>query len=499
MSNIRSTTAKGVAVLGAGKGLGRLISFANTIVLARLLSPDDYGLMAMAMVVCGFIGFFNEIGLGSAIIQRKDISQEQLNGAFSISVIASILLYGFTYLLAPSIGDFYNNYQISEMLIVLAITFVIGAFSTVSNALISKNMQFKALAGIEFITIVLHTTITLVLALLDYKAWSLVYGFVAAQLVRAILVAFFAKWKPTNFGEFKKAVSLIKFGLTVTYSRLTWYAYSNAATFIIGKVSGEKQLGVYSMATTLAGLPTEHLTSLIRQVASPVFSKLQDDLTQLNNLLYGFTAGLALITFPILVGMAATAPELIPILLGDQWFGVVFPLQALAVMGLINSISPLLTQALTSTGNVNTTAKYTTLCSIVVPLSVLFGVMWEGINGVAIVLPLVYGALLIILLFICKKYIQLNLAMYLSTLITPISGSIVMGISVYVSNLLLVDHLNLILLFVLEVSFGVVIYFWWLIYIRSDGLGQLKNMLLEIGIAKEKLTRWPFNKVKEKS
>jgi len=234
---------------------------------------------------------------------------------------------------------------------------------------------------------------------------------------------------------------------------------------------------------------------LIRQVASPVFAKLQDDLHELNKLLCGFTGGLAMITFPILAGMAATAPELIPIMLGDQWLAVVFPMQALAVMGLLNSISPLLTQALTSTGNVKITAKYTTLCSIIVPLAVFVGVIWDGINGVAVVLPFVYGLLLIVLLLLCKKYIQLNLLKYFSILITPISGSIVMALSVVVSNQLLADHFNIVLLFMLEVSVGVLVYFWWLIYIRQDGLGQLKNMLLGIGVGQEKLARWPFTKV----
>jgi O-antigen/teichoic acid export membrane protein len=499
MSDLQSKAVKGIAVLGAGKGLGRVISFANTIILARILSPDDYGLMAMAMVVCGFIAFFNEIGLGSAIIQRKDITAKQLNGAFSISIVASILLYGLTYLLAPNVGKFYNNPQITNMLIILAISFVIGAFSTVSNALISKNMQFKALAGIEFITILLQAIVTLVLAMMGYKAWALVYGFILAQLIRAILVFVLAKWRPTKFGEFKEAISLIRFGLTVTYSRLTWYAYTNAATFIIGKFSGEKQLGIYSMAITLAGLPTEHLTSLIRQVASPVFAKLQDELEELNMLLCGFTGGLAMITFPVLAGMAVTAPELIPILLGEQWLAVVFPMQALAVMGLLTSISPLLTQALTSTGNVNITAKYTTLCSIVVPLAVFFGVLWDGINGVALILPAVYGVLLIVLLMLCRAYIQLNLLRYFSVLITPISGSIVMTLSVFSCNQLLAKQFNILILFMVEVTVGILVYLWWLIYIRQDGLEQLKGILLKVGIGQEKLARWPFTKIVDKS
>ena len=495
MSQLKKQTVKGVAVLGAGKGAGRLISFVNTIILARILSPEDYGLMAMAMVVAGFIGFFNEIGLGSAIIQRKDITENQLNGAFSIAVFASLILYGVTCLLAPYVGDFYNNPQIADMLEVLAISFVIGAFSTVSNALISKNMQFKALAGIELISIVTQAVLTLCFAFLGYKAWSLVYGFIISQFIRSLFVYIFAGWKPTRFGVFKEAITLIKFGLTVTYSRLTWYAYTKAATLIIGKTSGEKELGIYTMAATLADLPTSHITSLIRQVASPVFAKLQDDLTQLNNMLCGFTAGLSLITFPLLTGIIITAPELIPILLGEQWLAVIFPMQVLALVGLFRSLSPLLTQALTSVGKVGITAKYTTICSIIVPTAVLIGVIWQGINGVAITLSITYSVLTLFLLLLCRKHIDLSLRQYFSTLATPLSGSLAMVCGVFIVNKLLTSHLNLVLLLIIEVTVGVIIYCLWLIYIRKDGLKQLKAVLQDMGIGQEKLARWPFNRV----
>mgnify|MGYP000182745696 CR=1 FL=1 len=495
MSQLKKQTVKGVAVLGAGKGAGRLISFVNTIILARILSPEDYGLMAMVMVVAGFIAFFNEIGLGSAIIQRKEITQSQLNGAFSIAMLTSLVLYIFTYALSPYVGEFYNNQQISDMLRVVAVSFVIGAFSTVSNALISRNMQFKILAGVEFVAILAQALLTLCFALMGYKAWSLVYSFIISQCIRSFAVFILVDWRPTKFGEFKAAISLIKFGLTVTYSRLTWYAYSNAATFIIGKFSGEKQLGIYSMAATLADLPISHITSLVRQVASPVFSKLQEDLSELNTMLYGFTAGLSLITFPLLTGIIVTAPELIPILLGDQWLAVIFPVQALALVGLLRTISPLLTQALTSVGKATITAKYTTICSIFVPLAVLIGVTWQGIDGVAIALAIAYSALTILLLLFCRKHIALSIKQYFLTLITPLSASVAMVIGVFMTNQLFSNYLDLVLLFIVEVLVGVFIYCWWLIYIRKDGLLQLRSVLEDLGIGRSKLSGWPFSRI----
>lgn len=497
MSSLRSKTVKGVASLGVGKGVGRLISFANTLILARILSPEDYGLMALAMVVCGFITFFNEIGLGSAIIQKEHISEEQLNGAFSISIVISLLLYVLTYYFSPVVGEFYQNPQVGEMLQWLALSFVFGAVAMVSNALITKNMLFKALAGVELISIVLQVIVTLIFALQGHKAWSLVYGHIFSQFVRASLAIYFAKWRPTEFGRFKEALALTKFGLTVTYSRLTWYAYSKSATFIIGKVSGEKQLGIFSMASTLAGLPTAHITSLVGQVTSSAFAKLQNNLTELNKVLFGFTAGIAMLTAPILAGMAVTANELIPTLLGDQWHEVIFLVQVMAVTGFVKALSPLLTQALTYTGKANITAKYTTLCSVVVPSAVLIGVIWQGINGVAIMLLGTYFVLTGVLLVLCKKHIALNIKQYLQQLITPVVSSLIMAVGVLVVRLCLLPYLDNALLLLLEVLFGMVIYFLWLIYVQTKGLRQLKSILKDLGLGANKLNRWPFNRVSD--
>ena len=497
MASLQSKAVKGVAALGVGKGVSRLISFANTIFLARILSPDDYGLMAMAMVVCGFITFFNEIGLGSAIIQREKITNNQLNGSFSVALIASITLYGLTYVVSPFVGEFYNNLQISEMLRWLSISFVFGGLSTVSIALISKNMQFKALAGIEFVTVVVQALVTLGFALTGYKAWSLVYGYVVSQFVRMILVIWVARWLPTQFGEFKAALVLMKFGLTVTYSRLTWYCYSNAATFIIGKISGEKQLGLYSMAGTLATLPTTHITSLVGQVTSSAFSKLQDNLIELNKLLNGFSAGLAMINFPILAGMAVTAPELVPILLGHQWFAIVVPMQIFCITGCIRTVSPLLTQALTFAGKANITAKYTTLCAFIIPSTVFAGVLWKGIEGVAMLSLIAYSILMCALLLLCKKHIKMDIKTYLSQLTTPLLSSLVMACAVFFSKTILISHLNILSLFIVEVVIGIFTYLLWLIYVQTSGLHKLKKVLQDMGISQYKLSRWPFSRVKD--
>lgn len=495
MDDLRSKAVKGVLFLGAGKSAGKLISFINTLILARILLPADYGLMAMAMVVTGFISFFNEIGLGSAIIQRPELTARQLNGCFYVAMATSLLLYGLTYFSRGQVADFYGNPEIAPILAVIASSFVIGALCTVSDALLRKHLRFKFLAGIEFAGILLQCGLTLLLAWLGFKTWALVYGFIAAQLLRSIATLLYCDWRPGKLEGLREAVGLIKFGLAVTYSRITWYAYSNAQTLILGKVAGDKQLGIFDIANSIATLPTANITSIIIKVASPLFSKLQGDRQQLNSSLIKMTSGLALICFPLLAGLSLTAHELVPILLGANWLDARFPLQVLCLLGFFKSIDPLLTQALISTGQVRITARYTSICALVVPISVYFGAIWRGIDGAAILMVSTYPALVLLLLYLVRHYLQLSIRQYLLALITPVSACLAMSLCVYLSRQALLPWTTEpVVLLAVQVLVGVFSYLLWLVYVRPDAMAQLKQMLTDIGIAEHKLNRWPFNR-----
>lgn len=495
MSDLKKQTLKGIAFLGAGKSAGRILSFINTLILARILSPEDYGLMAMAMVISGFISFFNDIGLGSAIIQRKEVSKEQLSGAFYIAIMISITLYVLTFLLSGYASDFYQNSQVEPILQVIAIGFIFGAIKTVPNALLLKEMRFKSISGIEFLSIIIQCVVTLGLAYMGYKTWSLVYGLLVTQLFKSIVMMYFSGWLPDTKGSIREAADLMKFGLSVTYSRVTWYLYINAQTLILGKMVGEKQTGIFSMAQTIADLPTAHITNLIIQVASPLFAKLQDDYNSLNNALLKLTAGLSLISFPVLVGIILTADELVPVLLGQNWLSVVVPLQFLCVMGLFKSVDPLLTQALISIGRADITARYTTLCAIIIPCSVIYGANWNGVNGAAFMLAITYPCLMLVLVALSYKYFSLPVIKYFKQIITPVSGCLFMWGAIYLSELVMHNYIKDIALYLLVIKsvIGFVSYVFWIVYIRSDGINIFKSVLYDLGVSEKKLDRWPFN------
>ncbi len=499
MSSLKQQTVKGIAVLGAGKGAAKLISFVNTLILARILSPDDYGLMAMALVVTGFVGFFNEIGLGSAIIQKKEISTRQLSGAFYIALITCSLLYALTYFTAPFVASFYGNSQVEFILQTLAIAFFLGAIKTVPDALLIKEMKFKYISIVEFFSVILVCSVTLVFALYGFKVWSLVYGFLIGQAFSAIAILWLSKWRPTLSGSMREALGLVAFGLTVTYSRLTWYLYTNASTLILGKVVGSAQTGVWGMAATIASLPTVNITNLIIQVASPLFSKLQNDFNALNNALLKLSAGISLISFPVIIGIILTADELVPILLGEQWLAAIIPMKLICIRELFKAVDPLLTQAFISIGQANVTAKYTSVCAVFIPLGLFVGAYYDGINGAALSLALVYPLLSIFLLTLAKKHFQLPVNRYLKLFITPLTGCAFMAISLIAFDLIILPivTLNIITVFLIKVVIGASSYTLWVIYISTDSIRLLKSVLLDCGVSNTKLAGWPFNKIKD--
>lgn len=498
MDDLKKKTLQGLLYLGMGKGAGKVISFATTLVLARLLTPQDYGLMAMVMVVVGLLQFFNEIGLGSAIRQRMHITPEQLDGSFTLSLLISCGLFAGLYSVSPAIARYYEHPELTPVLRLVGLSFIIGALATVSDALLARAMRFRPLAVVEFAMIVLQSATTLLLAWLGHGVWALAWGFIVGQGFRAICTVHLANWVPRRLGAVRSASELMRFGLTVTYSRLTWFTYSNAQVLIIGKTLNPQAVGVYSMAESLANLPTGQITSMVISVASPLFAKLQTDLNRLNHALLRMTTGLALINYPIMIGMACTTTELVPVVLGAQWLDAQFPLQVLCLLGLLKTVDPLLTQALTSTGQVHITARYTSLCAITIPLSIYVGSLMGGLTGVAIGIAVAYPLSATYLFLSVRRHLQLPLRAYLQAVRLPLEACTWM--TVWVLGLAwALRHLGVVgegTLLAVKIVVGVVSYGAFLIYVRRGGLRDAHEVLRELGVSEGKLQRWPFSKLK---
>lgn len=496
-ADLRSKSVRAIGHLGLGGVLGKIVSLGTTLVMARLLSPADYGLMAIAMVVTGFVSFFNEVGIGSAIVQKPKPTASEVNGCFAIALIASLVLSVLTFSLSGVIAGFFGNPRLESIIAVLSSAFILGAFGTVPLAFLRKELHFKAIAGITMLSIIVQSVACLVLAWRGFGVWSLVWGFVVSCVVQSVGAFWLSPWRPRGPYGIREAAGLVMYGLKVTSSRVFWYLYTNADKVVIGKVLGERSLGIYDMAYSLATLPSSQITGLATNVASPLFAKLQGDLPKLRVFILHFTRGIAYVTYPALIGMLVCSPELVAVILGEKWVELLIPFGALCLMGLIKSVDPLLSQVLIATGNAGKLSGYTLMCGIVMTLSVLIGAHVDGLRGVSLVWLLVYPVLSVKLLYDVCQITGMKMSAYYGSLLPVLYATTAMAVVVLlVRAWVLTLGAPMVVTLATEVVAGAITYVLWIVYLDQRGMNEIRQVLVDLGIAEQRLDRWPFNRVR---
>ena len=492
-AQLRSKTISAVKHLGIGTALAKVFSLATTIFLARILSPQEYGTMAIAVVVIGLIGFFNEVGIGSAIVQKPKPEQDELNGCFAIALLISSLLFSVMVVLSNPIAGFFGAPQLAPMMPLMASVFILGAFSTVPLAMLRKEMEFKAISGVLVLSVLVQSLLCLSLAIAGYGVWSLAWGFVASSLVQSLGAFILSPWRPKGRYGIRKATGLVRYGLHVTYSRIFWYLYSNVDKVVIGRILGERSLGIYDMAFGLATLPSSQITSLVTNISSPLFAKLQDDMTKMAATMLGLTRSVAYLTYPALIGMLVCSRELVAVFLGEKWMDMLVPFSALCLMGLFKSVDPLLSQLLIGTGHAKKLSVYTAMCGIVMSLAITTGALLNGLLGVSIVWAAVYPVLSAKLIHDACRITGIKMRDYYRNLLPVLMGAAAMGLLVTLVREAIIDHVrSLGLMLFIEVASGVIAYACWIIFLDRRGLNEIRETLCDAGIPVERLNRWPF-------
>lgn len=496
MSNdLRQKTVRAMGHLGLGGALGKVISLASTLVMARLLTPGDYGLMALAMVVIGFVTCFNDVGIGSAIVQKEEFTEEEVNGCFAISLMVGAALSAVTALLSGVIAHYFGDPRLQPMIAVLASAFFLGSSATVPMAFLRREMHFKAIAGINLLAVLVQTATCLALAATGHGAWSLVTGYVVSIVIQTAGTFYLSPWRPRGRVGLRAATSLVTYGVHVTASRIFFYIYSSVDKAVIGKVLGNRALGIYEMAFSLATLPTAQITTMVTNVAAPVFARMQNDHPRLQGALLSLTRALAYVTYPALIGMLVTSGELIPVILGPGWEEVQIPFAALCLMGLIKSVDPLLSQVLISAGHAKRLSAYTALCGLTMAPSVWVGATVDGLRGVALVWGVVYPLLTVRVLWNVHRVIGLRMRdYYLNLLPVLLAVAVMAGAVLAVRWAGLSAGVPVPVMLGVEVATGALAYALWIVYGDRNGLTQLRQIMLDVGISRQRLDRWPFTR-----
>jgi len=335
----------GVAKLSS-QILNTALRIGSLVLLARLLTPSDFGLIAMVMVVVGVLNLFRDFGLSTATIQRASVSHEQLSTLFWINLLVGVTLTCVAAASAPALAAFYREPRLLWITVSLAGSFVVNAAGIQHTALLQRQMRFTALAAMETLSLLASVALGLAMALLGLGYWSLVGMTLSACATYSIGVWTASRWTPGRPHHDATIISMIRAGGIITANSLVVYAAYNVEKILLGRFWGADALGIYGRAYQLINIPTESLNSAVGAVAMSTLSRIKDDPSRLRSyFLKGYTLLIAA-TLPITAACALFADELVLLLLGHQWSSAapIFRLLAptILVFGLINPLWPLL-------------------------------------------------------------------------------------------------------------------------------------------------------------
>jgi O-antigen/teichoic acid export membrane protein len=423
---LRARVIEGVVWLTATRLSGQIITWIITVIVVRLLSPEDYGLMGMAVLFTGVLYLFNEIGLGAAIVQRTDLSAQQLSDLRWVIVAVNVALFAVLLPLAPPVAAYFGEPKLVAIIRVLAIAFLLNGIGVPSASILQREMAFKEKAAAEIAGNLAAGVSTLVLAVLGYGVWSLVFGSLILRLVTTVL---YCVYRPPVFNRsfsLRNVGLFTNFGFHVTASRFLWYVYSTADMAIIGKVLGSTQLGYYSLAFQYSSLPLEKFVTILNEIAFPSFSSVQHDTATLQRHYLKLVNFVALVTFPMFIGLSLVADSAVVVFLGARWLPVVLPLRILCVVLCFRAIETIHAPLAMAKGRPQVVLGNTMLGAIVLPPSFYIGARYAGIEGVALAWLLTRPFLFGIVTARTLRVVELGWARYMSGLWHPIVGCLVM-------------------------------------------------------------------------
>lgn len=327
MSSLKDKTVKGVIWSAVDRFSAQGIQFVFSILIARLLVPEDYGVIAMLGIFMAVSQTFIDSGFGTALIRKIDRTETDFSTVFYFNIVVAAVFYLILFFSAPVIARFYETPLLESVTKVVALNLIIGSLSGIHNAKLSIDIDFKSRAKISILTTLLTGAVGLWMAYAGYGVWALVVQNLCSSVLRTVMLWIVVKWRPKLIFSWKSFIELFSFGSKLLASALISTIYENVYTLVIGKFFNPSTLGIYSRASSLAQFPSSNITSVLQTVTFPVLSSIQNDEELLTNAYKRFLCLSAFVIFPLMIGLALVADPFIRIVLTDKWEDSIYLLQ----------------------------------------------------------------------------------------------------------------------------------------------------------------------------
>jgi len=382
MADLKGRSVRGGAVTIAAQWVKFCLQMASTVVLARLLTPQDFGLIAMVTAVIGFVAMFKDLGLSMATVQKAEINHAQVSTLFWINVFLSIIVILMIAALAPAITWFYGEPRLTWITIALASGILFGGLTIQHEALLRRQMHFGALAVIDIISMSSGVLAGIIAALCGLRYWALVILHLSQPIIRLVVIWFTCHWRP-GWPSWRSGVrEMLAFGGHITGFNLMNYFARNGDNMLIGKFWGAGQLGQYSKAYSLLLLPLQQICWPIGAVAIPVLSRLQNEPERFRSYYYRAMSMISFITMPLVAMLAALSHEVIAIVLGKQWMDSAIIFKVLAFAAVFQPIWSTIGWIYVSLGQTKRLMRWGLVMVPLIVISFVIGLPWGGL-GVA--------------------------------------------------------------------------------------------------------------------
>lgn len=393
VADLKRRSLVGGAAAVSAQGVKFVLQTATTMLLARLLSPQDFGVQGMVVVVTGFLGIFRDAGLGMATVQRREVTHEQTSTLFWINVAIGVALGALCAGLAPFLVRFYHEPRLYWVAVVSGATFVFNGLAAQHGALLQRGMRFVTVAKIEVLSLAVGSITGVVMALLGCGYWALVGMAMASSIFNAVAVILAVPWLPGRPRRNCGVRSMLHFGGLATCNSFVVFLAWNAEKLLLGRFWGADALGLYGRAYQLITLPVQQLNASVTGVAFPALSRIHHDADRLaRSFLRGYSLLISL-TIPITIGCTLFAEEIVRLVLGAKWMAAAPIFRLLAPVALVFAVANPLSWLVLATGRAGRALSMSLTTTPVVIVGIVLGLS-HGPVGVA----LGYSSALVLLL-----------------------------------------------------------------------------------------------------
>lgn len=473
--NVRDKVFSGIAWKFAERFLAQGVSFVISVILARILAPELYGTVAIIMVFIGIANVFTTGGFSMALIRKKDADEEDFSTIFYCTLAMSILLYGLLWVFSPILAKFYNIPELKWLMRVFSVSILINSYNSIQHAYVSRNMIFKKFFFSTMFGTVLSGIVGIIMATLGAGVWALVAQYLTNTVVDTLVLSFTVHWRPRLVFSKKSYQELMAFGWKCLAANLIGTIYNNLRALLIGKFYTSADLAYYNKGKSFPDMISGNMSATVFAVLFPAISNASDSLPKVKEMTGKVMRLSSYVIFPMMVGLAAVADTMVPLLLTDKWNACIPFLRFACIYSMFHLLTDINIQSINAIGRSDVVLRLEFIKKPVTLIMILCALQ-INVMAIGISLPLSSLFTMLVNMYFSGKLIGYRFWEQVKDILAPVIYSAVMAASVWAVGMLKLPGM---LLLIVQVAVGCVVYIGLSALKKDESFIYLKTYLVD--------------------